>query len=247
MNTYSLTDKGKQRSNNQDSYVNYFSSHFALFVVCDGMGGHRAGDTASKVASESIQDYLISAKGRSDYEKMLVEAVQAANRKVYDLAQTDPDYFNMGTTCVAVLVTGGEAIIAHVGDSRAYLMRERSLRQLTEDHSLVQKLVNQGLLTYEGARNHPDRSTLTRAVGTDETVKVEVDRLTLEEGDRILLCSDGLTSMVEDETILEILLSDEEAKNQVTSLVQAALDKGGADNITVTVFEYRRATWTKFY
>lgn len=247
MNTYSLTDKGLQRSNNQDSYVNYFSSRLALFVVCDGMGGHRAGDTASKLASETIQEFLISAKERTDYEEMVVEAVEAANKAVYDLAKTNPDYFNMGTTCVLVLVHEGRAIIAHVGDSRVYLMRDRSLRQLTEDHSLVQKLINQGLLTEEGARHHPERSTLTRAVGTDERVEVELDYLDLEEGDTVLLCSDGLTTMVEDQEILDLLLTTSEAKDQVTGLVQAALDRGGADNITVTVFEYRRATWTKFY
>lgn len=247
MNTYSVTEKGLVRANNQDAYLNYFSPQWALFVVCDGMGGHRAGDQASKLASISIRDFFIREKDRTDYEALLREGVEAANKAVYEKSQTAEAYYNMGTTLVACLVVKGVAYIAHVGDSRLYLWRRGALQQVTEDHSLVQKLVKQGLITPEEAKNHPDRSTLTRAVGTEPGLEVESDQCVLEEGDRILLCSDGLTTMLTDAEIKAAMEESDRAREACETLVQRALDRGGLDNITITLFEYRSQSWTKFY
>ncbi len=246
MENYSLTDRGKVRKNNQDSFINYFHPRFATFVVCDGMGGHKAGEVASAIAVECMQQSIIERKDRTDYENMLEESVIEANRKVYSESCKCEEFSNMGTTIVAALLSQDNIYLAHVGDSRAYLYRDKSLTCLTHDHSLVQKLLDDGAITENEARNHPERSTLTRALGTEESVEVEMDRLRAEEGDLILLCTDGLTGMLTNSEISEVLGNSGTVREKAENLVKLAIEAGGLDNITVSLFEYRRETWNKY-
>lgn len=237
MNTYSITDVGRVRAMNQDRYANYFHPRFSLLLLADGMGGHNAGEVAATIAIDTCQAYFIEDKERSDYETLLVEAVQAANLAIFQEGERVPEYRRMGTTICAAVIADQQLTIAHVGDSRIYLFRQGKLIQLTEDHSLVADMVRQGLLTPEEALVHPDRNTLTRAVGTDETIAVDTRTLALLPGDRLMLCSDGLTKMVDTACMEEILLKRSSVREACESLVECANDNGGSDNITLTLYD----------
>lgn len=237
MNTYSITDVGRVRSMNQDRYSNYFHPRFSLLLLADGMGGHNAGEVAASIAIEACRTYFMNDKGRDDYETLLTEAVQAANLAVYEKGEEVTEYAHMGTTICAAVICQHQLSIAHVGDSRIYLFREGKLLQLTQDHSLVADMVRQGLLTPEEALVHPDRNTLTRAVGTDETIAVDTRTISLYAGDRILLCSDGLTKMMDIESMEAILAEEGTVREVAEKLVNTANDNGGADNITLTLYD----------
>lgn len=237
MNTYSITDVGRVRSMNQDRYSNYFHPRFSLLLLADGMGGHNAGEVAAAMAIDACREYFMKDKERSDYEALLTEAVEAANLAVYEKGESVSEYRRMGTTICAAVIADRQLTIAHVGDSRIYLFRDGKLLQLTEDHSLVADMVRQGLLTPEQALVHPDRNTLTRAVGTNETIAVDTRTLSLSARDRILLCSDGLTKMMDTEAIEAILAAELVAREAAEMLVKQANDNGGADNITLTLYD----------
>lgn len=237
MNTYSITDVGRMRSMNQDRYSNYFHPRFSLLLLADGMGGHNAGEVAASIAIETCRTYFMKDKERDDYENLLTEAIQAANLAVYEKGKEVAEYARMGTTICAAVICQRLLSIAHVGDSRIYLFREGKLLQLTQDHSLVADMVRQGLLTPEEALVHPDRNTLTRAVGTDETIAVDTRTISLYAGDRILLCSDGLTKMMDIESLEEILAEEGTVREAAEKLVNTANDNGGADNITLTLYD----------
>jgi PPM family protein phosphatase len=228
----SLTDTGRRRRHNEDAYV----CEPPLFAVADGMGGAQAGELASGLAAAALRDETSQREG--DGERRVDELIQEANRRVYERQSEDAAASGMGTTMTVALVEDGRVAIGHVGDSRAYLIRNRKLEQLTEDHSLVAELVRSGKLSPEEAEGHPQRSVITRALGTDPDVDVDTFSVETRPGDLFLLCSDGLTSMVDDETIL-----DEVERNRVDlraaakSLVRAANKGGGEDNITVVFFE----------
>lgn len=237
MHTYSITDVGRLRAMNQDRFSNYFHPRFSLLLLADGMGGHNAGEVAASMAIEKTQDYLMAYKEREDYARLLTEAVQTANTAIYEEGKNVAEYRRMGTTICCAVVAGDKLTIAHVGDSRIYLFRDRTLHQLTQDHSLVADLVRQGLLTPEEALVHPDRNTLTRAVGTDPAIDVDTREIPLAEGDRIMLCSDGLTKMVEDTAIASILGEQSNVRMACETLVEQAKNNGGADNITITLYD----------
>lgn len=237
MNTYSITDRGLTRTMNQDCYRNYFHHRFSLLLVADGMGGHQAGEVASRMAVDVACEYIMEHRDRPDTERLLREAVEEANRQIYAKSQSDPKLYRMGTTLVVVLVENAHALIAHVGDSRAYLLREGELRQLTRDHSVVWDLVESGVLTEEEASVHPERNTLTRAVGTDADVAVDINSLALETEDCLLLCTDGLTKMVPDEDIAQVLAEQPDVRAAAEKLVEMANKTGGLDNITVTLYQ----------
>lgn len=237
MNTYSITDVGRVRSMNQDRYSNYFHPRFSLLLLADGMGGHNAGEVAAAMAIDACREYFMKDKERSDYEALLTEAVEAANLAVYEKGESISEYRRMGTTICAAVIADRQLTIAHVGDSRIYLFRDGKLLQLTQDHSLVADMVRQGLLTPEQALVHPDRNTLTRAVGTNETIAVDTRTLSLSAGDRLLLCSDGLTKMMDTEAIETILAAEPVAREAAEMLVKQANDNGGADNITLTLYD----------
>lgn len=207
-----------------------------LTVVADGMGGHQAGDVASKMAVESILNRLSALPPDltpEDERESLMNALLSANREIYQYAQTHPECTGMGTTVVASLLHAGRGVTAHIGDSRIYLFGADGIRQHTEDHTLVQELIKSGQITSEEASYHPQRSWLMRSLGTDENVLIDLGQFTWSEGDVILLCSDGLSNKVPLSLIEEKLRSPGDLQQQVDTLVQYALDAGGEDNITL--------------
>jgi protein phosphatase len=226
----SVTDTGRRRRHNEDAYV----CEPPLFAVADGMGGAQAGELASGLAAAALRDDT----NRSGGEERVDELIQQANRRVYERQARDSSASGMGTTITVALVEDGRVAIGHVGDSRAYLIRGRRLEQLTEDHSLVAELVRSGKLSPEEADTHPQRSVITRALGTDPDVDVDTFSIEAKPGDLFLLCSDGLTSMVDDETILrEAERNRSDLRAAAKALVRAANKGGGEDNITVVFFE----------
>lgn len=229
---FGLTDVGRQRSSNED---NYFEGHprVPILAVADGMGGARAGEVASKLAVEVFAEMGTDGEGP---EQLLEAIVKEANRRIYELAQKDESRAGMGCTLTAAFVGDGEITIGHVGDSRAYRLRGEQLEQLTSDHSLVEELVRQGKLTAEEAEVHPQRSIITRALGPEPEVEVDAFTHSAKPDDVYLLCSDGLTGMVQDERIAEILLGRSSLKQAAEALIAAANENGGRDNITVVLF-----------
>lgn len=230
----SRTDVGRVRDGNQDSYV----ARLPLFAVADGMGGHLGGDVASATAIETISSGLQGSDGKVE-EAALADVVQRANRAIWDRSQSDPSLRGMGTTCTVLLLQEDDAVVAHVGDSRLYLLREGGFEQLSQDHTLVGQMVREGRLSQEEARHHPQRSVITRALGADPDVRVDAFRLELREGDIVLICSDGLTSMVPDEDIAEVLDTATDPQEAADRLVEIANEAGGEDNITVVVLDTR--------
>lgn len=225
------TDVGRVREGNEDSYL----ANDPLFVIADGMGGHLAGDVASATAIEVIQERTDDI--RADDPQTLAATVKEANRAIWSKAGDDPSLRGMGTTCTLVLLDGATAQIAHVGDSRAYLFHDGELKQVTEDHTLVGRMVREGRLQPEEAERHPQRSIITRALGVDEEVEVDLLTLDLTEGDRLLVCSDGLSSMLSHGSIEETLAETSDAQSAAELLVERANEAGGEDNITVVVID----------
>jgi PPM family protein phosphatase len=224
------SDTGRKRRRNEDSYV----VAPPLFAVADGMGGAQAGEVASKLAAAALAE---TDPGSLSGPERLESLIQEANRRVYERASSDPATSGMGTTMTVALVERSGVTIGHVGDSRAYLVREGKLEQLTEDHSLVNELLKSGKLSREEAEIHPQRSVITRAVGTDPDVDVDAFVVDASEGDIFLLCSDGLTDMVGDDDILETVEKYHDDLDRATkALVSAANRGGGEDNITVIAF-----------
>jgi protein phosphatase len=224
------SDTGRKRRRNEDNYV----VAPPLFAVADGMGGAQAGEVASQLAASALE------AGDSDAlegTKRLDALIQEANRRIFDRASSDPTASGMGTTMTVALVEGMTVAIGHVGDSRAYLVRGEQMEQLTEDHSLVNELMKTGKLSEDEAQVHPQRSVITRAVGTDPDVDVDGFTIEAEEGDVFLICSDGLSDMVEDEEILELVHANrDDLEKAVQALVSAANRGGGEDNITAVAF-----------
>jgi protein phosphatase len=222
------TDAGRQRHANEDSYY----ARAPVYAVADGMGGAQAGEVASRIAAEAFDERT----GEGTPEQQLARVATEANRRIFDLAQEDSSRSGMGTTLTGLLVDGDEVAIVHVGDSRAYLFRDGELRQLTRDHSLVEELRRQGRLTPEEAEEHPQRSIITRALGPERDVQLDVHTHRARSGDLYLICSDGLTSMVRETRLREILAESESLRRAVDALVAEANDMGGRDNITVVLF-----------
>jgi PPM family protein phosphatase len=226
------TDTGRTRRRNEDYYV----VAPPLFCVADGMGGAQAGEVASRLAAAAVEDVVDH--GGPSGEGRVTALIQEANRRVYERASADPTVSGMGTTMTVALVERDGVTIGHVGDSRAYLVRDGTLTQLTEDHSLVNELVKSGRLSREEAEQHPQRSVITRALGTDPDVDVDAFTVDAKAGDLFLLCSDGLTSMVDNEEILSLLERNRaDLEGATKSLLNAANRGGGEDNITVVTFE----------
>lgn len=240
LKTFSITDIGRKRKVNQD-FV-YSSERLVgplpnLFLVADGMGGHNAGDYASRLAVETIVE-----RSRGSLEtnplRVLDEAVQSANGLVRKRAQETPELQGMGTTVVAAVIDGRELYVANVGDSRLYIVNSGEIRQITKDHSWVEEMVRRGGIGKAEARNHPDKNIITRAVGAEETVRIDFFQVLLQEGDVILMCTDGLTNMLEDEEIRMTLDGARDIVEKAQGLVRAANERGGRDNISVVLIEF---------
>ena len=226
-----LTDTGRRRLDNEDAFV----LEPPLFAVADGMGGAQAGEVASRLAASTIEE---RGTGLRD-EGALVELLRLANARIHELSVSDPGVTGMGTTATIVVVdeAAGTVTLAHVGDSRAYRIRAGEIAQLTDDHSLVAELVRSGRITEEEALVHPARSVITRVLGTDPVVDVDTTKDSVQPGDLVLLCSDGLSAMLRDEAILELVLAAPGPAEAADALVAAANAAGGDDNITVVLFE----------
>jgi serine/threonine protein phosphatase PrpC len=224
------TDTGRQRNANEDSYL----TRAPLFVVADGMGGAQAGEVASKAAAESFAGELPA----TSPERVLEETIEGANRTIHELARKDPGLAGMGTTTTAAIVNleAEEVAIGHVGDSRAYRLRGGRFEQLTRDHSLVEEMRRKGQLTDAQAEDHPQRSIITRALGPEPEVQVDLQTVPAQDGDVFLICSDGLTTMLDDEQIARVLARATSLGAAVRALVDEANRAGGRDNITVVAF-----------
>jgi PPM family protein phosphatase len=225
------TDTGRKRRRNEDEYV----VEPPLFAIADGMGGAQAGELAANLAAGAVRG---GEGGVGSGERRVAELIQEANRRVYQRSSQDAAVSGMGTTMTIALVEEGAVAFGHVGDSRAYLIRDGKLEQLTEDHSLVAELVRSGKLSPEEAETHPQRSVITRALGTDPDVDVDTFSIPTRPGDLFMLCSDGLTSMVEDDLILSTVEKHrDDLQTAAKALIRAANKGGGEDNITVVFFE----------
>jgi len=246
------TDKGLSRSNNEDRF-SIFEEPMVL-IVADGMGGHAAGEIASRIAVGTtfaqIKKFSISAQRvfevfdpkLSEEALPLSAAVQAANRAIFLAAQDNKAWRGMGSTIAAVWLTSPErALIAHVGDSRVYLFRDKTIQQLTKDHSIVGEQIHQGLITQEEARNSRINNFITRALGQRQEVEVDVSELAIQSGDTLLLCTDGLNSMVSDEEILAIVSQEKELAEKCDMLIEVANQNGGRDNMAVILAQSRQS------
>ncbi|MCL2606867.1 MAG: Stp1/IreP family PP2C-type Ser/Thr phosphatase, partial [Coriobacteriia bacterium] len=228
-----VTHVGIVRALNEDSLL----ALPPLYAVADGLGGHQSGDVASQIAVNTLRD---TAPKQLD-PVALARAVQAANHAVIAGIKKGAGREGMGTTMTAAMIKDGKAVFAQVGDSRAYLLRNRSLSQVTEDHSVVAAMMRSGHLTAAEARSHPQRSVITRALGSDPNLNVDTYEIPVLRGDRLLICTDGLTSMIEDAQIEEILTGSLDPNRAAEQLIQAALDAGGNDNISVIVVDVTEA------
>ncbi|MBE6790204.1 MAG: Stp1/IreP family PP2C-type Ser/Thr phosphatase [Ruminococcaceae bacterium] len=237
---YSMkTDKGTVRSMNQDNcFMTVFDDNACFAVVCDGMGGPKAGDIASDIAVKVITERFVSGWSNkislNDAKELLVESINAANTKIYSKACENPDYEGMGTTVVAAFCLDSMLVVANVGDSRAYMFNG-SLKQITKDHSYVQELIDEGKLTEEEAENFPYKNIITRALGTHPTVQTDTFFVDLKENDICLLCSDGLFNFAS-ETEISDLLTNVPVNELAAELIDTANKNGGGDNITALVF-----------
>jgi PPM family protein phosphatase len=225
------TDTGHQRATNEDSHL----ARSPVFVVADGMGGAQAGEVASQLAITHFADGIAEGGGQ-DAVQALEAAVKAANAEIHTLSESDARRAGMGTTLTAAYVGQRQVSFAHVGDSRAYRLHDGRLERITEDHSLVEELLRQGRLTEEEAEEHPQRSIITRALGPEPDVEVDTFTSAAADGDIYLICSDGLTSMITDATVSEILGEAGDITTAAERLIAAALDAGGRDNVTVVLF-----------
>ena len=238
LKSFQLTDVGKKRKMNQD-YV--YSSDTGVgnlenvFIVADGMGGHAAGDYASSFTVQAIVDDIQTSEA-TDAKEILNHAIKEANYMLWKKAQEDVNLYGMGTTVVAATLVGDHLEVANVGDSRLYVIRDR-IMQITKDHSLVQEMVRMGGLDPEAARTHENKNIITRAIGGAETVDVDFFKVSLREGDIVLMCTDGLTNMLEDEEIRMIINAGRDVIEMAQKLIEAANNHGGKDNIAVILIE----------
>lgn len=242
---FGLTDVGRKREKNEDSL--FVDGELGLFMVADGMGGHLGGEFASRIAvktvSETLQQLLKDPEAtlslnlgfdRTDYGEMLKYAIRVASHRIFEEASKNPNLRGMGTTTVALLIQNGKGYIAHVGDSRAYLVREKTIQQLTHDHSLVAEQLRAGFITAEEVKNHKFRNIITRSVGFQSDVDVDLFVRDIESGDHFVLCSDGLTNMVDNEDVCK-LTYNQDPKMACQQLIELANQKGGDDNISIVI------------
>ncbi|MBQ3133454.1 MAG: Stp1/IreP family PP2C-type Ser/Thr phosphatase [Clostridia bacterium] len=239
MQVYGKSDKGRVRQSNQDAFVcGTLSDNVWFSILCDGMGGANGGNIASALAVKVISNRIVEGYREKmsvqSIHYMLESAIAAANIEVYDMATADPALHGMGTTVVVTIVTGNQAVVAHIGDSRAYVFADDA-RQITRDHSVVQQMIERGELTEEEARTHPNKHFITRALGVEETVECDIDDVELSENAKLLTCTDGLSNMLEVSEIANIL-NTMTPTDAVEKLIVSANMAGGSDNITVTLF-----------
>lgn len=236
------TDVGRIRKNNEDSVGVFLNRNGQrLAIVADGMGGHRAGDVASNMAITSLKEMWEESEGiqtADSAEEWLKSRIFQVNRVLFDHANNHEECDGMGTTIEAVITTHLFATIAHVGDSRSYILNESGFQQLTEDHTLVNELVRTGQISKEDAEHHPRKNVIMRALGTEQNVNIDIKTITFEEGDNLLLCSDGLSNKIRESEMAEILKNEIDLEEKATMLISIANERGGEDNISVAIVEF---------
>jgi protein phosphatase len=242
-----MTDVGRRRNHNEDNFL--INDKLQLYVVCDGMGGHAGGEVASAIAVHTIEESFFtmdwSAYEASELDSLAQEQIKfsvlLAGRKIFEVAEANPSFKGMGTTCVAMFVCDDVVYIGHVGDSRCYLVRQGNVDQITEDHSWVNQQILAGKLTEEKAKNHPYKNVITRSLGFKENVEVDVIKVPMTQGDQFLLCSDGLSNLVEGDEIRDLLL-EHSPQAAARQLINLACERGGDDNITVLILRVDEGT-----
>lgn len=238
MEFYSVTDIGQKRSLNEDYYGEVIREDFSVFIVADGMGGHNAGEVASQKAVEEIEEYFNEIESLSSQVLVNIQkSIDKANLKIFEMASEDEELNNMGTTVVIAVIYEDDLFVGNVGDSRCYLLSSYGFRQISRDHSLINEMISLGSLSEEEADQLNQRNIITKSVGTNESVEANMIKVSLEEGDLILLCTDGLDSHLYDEEIEEILRENKPIDYKVEKLIYLANELGGSDNITVTLVE----------
>ncbi len=239
--TFGLSDVGCVRELNEDSFcVHGFNDdeEKSFCVLADGMGGHNAGEVASQNAVKFIAESLQEISDDKEIPRKIYDAIISANDRIYKMSCENIIHSGMGTTVVTAYITDKTAYLANVGDSRAYAIRGDEILQITTDHSVVAELLMSGMITEEEARNHPQRNIITRAVGTEENVKIDVFEYDFSPGDILVMCSDGLSTMLDDREIFEIVNSEDTSRETVKKLIESAKEKGGIDNITVICIRF---------
>lgn len=236
------SDVGKIREVNQDSFFKCELEGLPLFVVADGMGGCNAGEVASQIVIETVKEMVNTHKDQLansilEIPKFIMDTLNLSNDRVYEKSNSEDDYKGMGTTVTMAFIHDYILYIGHIGDSRAYHLRDNELVQLTQDHSLVAELVRNGSISEKEAIDHPHKNIITRAIGTDSEIEIDIYSRGIKDGDIILLCSDGLTNMVSDELIKEIILESDDIQKNCNSLMNTANKLGGLDNITAILIE----------
>lgn len=229
------TDIGNRRTFNEDSVGYYEDDNLGIYIVADGMGGHNAGEVASKLAKETIIEYILNHKDESSEREILRTAIDVANLKIYREGILNDNCKGMGTTVVVAFIRRDNLTIANIGDSRAYILKNGELIKVTKDHSLVQELLDNGTITKEEAQNHPNKNVITRAVGTNSVVEADYYELDINTISKVVLCSDGLTNEVTDKDILKVIISNE--PNQCMQLINKSKENGGRDNVSVIIFK----------
>jgi len=246
MDLWGITDCGKVRRQNQDVFKIFSEEekNIAVLVVCDGMGGARAGHIASLLAADTfieyMEEYANDVGSQSDIAAKMKEAVIIANKAVYEKSIENPEFSGMGTTLTAAISTSGGEVVVNIGDSRLYHVTSHSITQVTKDHSVVEDMISRGDLTRTEARRHPNRNLITKALGTNKSEEPDVFSLNLNEGEYLLLCSDGLSNVVFDSEILFELQQDGSAKESCEKLVEMALLRGAPDNVTAIVYKKQK-------
>jgi serine/threonine protein phosphatase PrpC len=236
------TDQGRTRSNNEDNggtFVNRDGQ--CLAIVADGMGGHRAGEVASGMAISKLQEMWKQAEGlrtADQAEMWLKTTIHQVNKLLFEHSMGNTECEGMGTTIEAVIATNDFTTIAHVGDSRCYILNDSGFHQLTEDHTLVNELVRTGQISKEDAEHHPRKSWILRALGTEQDVKIDIKTIMFEEGDFLLLCSDGLSNKVTEDEIEQIIKNEDPLEQKASTLIDMANENGGEDNITLIILEF---------
>lgn len=228
------TDKGSVRNNNEDYVLSFRSSKYTLLIVADGMGGHNAGEIASKLAATTIRDFVFEKYNTyEDKEELIRDAILRSNSVIFLEQNEDEELKGMGTTTTCCIMNENKLFLGHVGDSRAYIINNNGIKKITTDHSFVQELIKNGSITEDEAQNHPKRNLITRSVGTEKNVVVDTNTELLAEKDIILICSDGLTSYVNNEEIRETVVKGK--IEAVEKLIDLANERGGSDNISVII------------
>ena len=241
MNAIGKTHQGIKRNNNEDAYIilnDKISCLSNLYIVADGMGGHHAGEVASHNAIKFFCDYVYNNNFKgNDILDFLIDAAKYANNKVYEKSCEEDNYAGMGTTFTACTIKGSKGYACHIGDSRIYVINEEGIKALTTDHSYVQEMIRAGELTKDEAEIHPKKNALTRALGTDINLQVDGYIFSLKQGDKILMCTDGLTNMIRDDEIKDIVINKENLESSIECLIKIANQNGGIDNITAILVE----------